>query len=88
MVQWLGFMFSSRKAQDQSLVGELRPYKPHGVAKKKKKKLLNSTLEWNVICKIRLNIITEKKRKVTFCKPTSPQNLCFQKDWKYKFKYT
>ena len=39
MVQWLGSMFSSRKAQDQSLVGELRPYKPHGVAKKKKKKI-------------------------------------------------
>ena len=39
VIQWLDFMLPLQSAQVQSLVGELRVHKPHGVAKKKKKKI-------------------------------------------------
>ena len=38
VVQWLGLSTFTAGAQVQSLVGELRSCKPHGVAKKKKNK--------------------------------------------------
>ena len=38
VIQWLDFMLPLQSAQVQSLVRELRVHKPHGVAKKKKKK--------------------------------------------------
>ena len=37
VIQWLDFMLPLQSAQVQSLVGELRVHKPHGMAKKKKK---------------------------------------------------
>ena len=39
-VQWLGLSAFTAGAQVQSLMGELRSRKPHGVAKKKKISLL------------------------------------------------
>ena len=36
VVYWLGFSTFTAMVQVQSLVGELRSYKPHGAAKKQK----------------------------------------------------
>ena len=47
MVQWLGLHAFTARARVQTLVGKLRFCKPHGTAKKKKRKKVSKVLQYH-----------------------------------------